>query len=193
MFNLNCFNTISNFILISWKVWEKMESRGFALRWPHDPHPRSRIVKVVQNGRNQRCLQAWQVWIKNWPRRLHVMSNIKVFVTQDCRPARKLAGPTNRTHYINPCDTLGRIYTKHPECCRVDVAEVIFSSASLSLWSLPLQLQLPVVVSTSHYPLPVCQLPWSPRYWMPSTAWLFARWTAAKHLEMKEKYSYSCS
>ena len=40
------------------KVCKKMKPRGFALRWPCDPQPRSWSVqlKAVSNSRSQRCL-----------------------------------------------------------------------------------------------------------------------------------------
>ena len=71
MFILNCFNTISNFVHISWKVCKKIKLGGFALRWTCDPHARSRSVKVVLNRRSQQCLQVlqlkvWKIWLKVW-------------------------------------------------------------------------------------------------------------------------------
>ena len=40
MLNLNCFNIKSNFILISWKGFEKMKPTPFTLYWFCDPHLR---------------------------------------------------------------------------------------------------------------------------------------------------------
>ena len=48
MFNLNCFTTLSNFILISWKACEKMRSICFAFCWPCEPQPEPKSLKVVQ-------------------------------------------------------------------------------------------------------------------------------------------------
>ena len=51
MFNLNCFITISNFILTRWKVFKKMKPVGFALCLSCDPKPRSRSMNwYMDNG-----------------------------------------------------------------------------------------------------------------------------------------------
>ena len=47
MFNLNCFNTISNSIPISWIVCKKMKPTTFALHWPCEPQAGTRSVKAV--------------------------------------------------------------------------------------------------------------------------------------------------
>ena len=47
IFILNCFNSTPNFILISSIVCKREKPKGFALRWPYDPQPRSRSLKVV--------------------------------------------------------------------------------------------------------------------------------------------------
>ena len=51
MFNLNCNNTISNFLLISRKVCKNIKLSGFALHWLCDtPSPQPK-VKVTENGK----------------------------------------------------------------------------------------------------------------------------------------------
>ena len=55
MFNLNCFITMSKFILISWQVWEKISRISFALHWSSDPQPRSKPLNVVYYGRGKWC------------------------------------------------------------------------------------------------------------------------------------------
>ena len=62
----------------------------------------------------------------------------------------------------------------HPVCCSKGVAEAIFSSASLSLWSLLSQKWFHVdLAAASHHPSSICQLPhclgylqWDGIYWM---------------------------
>ena len=102
IFNLNWFKTISNIILMSWKVWEKMKLWGFALRWPCDLQARSQSVKVVYSHRSQWCLCAWQTSKKKLFKSLHVMSNDKVFATQDGRTPGQAVGWTDTAHYIDP-------------------------------------------------------------------------------------------
>ena len=57
MFNLSCFNTTSNFIMISWKVCKKMQPTSFAFHWTCDLQPRSRSLKCYKMvGVNGACV-----------------------------------------------------------------------------------------------------------------------------------------
>ena len=106
MFNLICFNTISNVILISWKVCVKMKPRGFALHCHCDPQPRSKSVKMVQN---------W--WKSMVPIRIADMKKFGWTVYMYCPtlkflpcktaawPASWMEGWTNTTYYTEPYDT----------------------------------------------------------------------------------------
>ena len=53
--NFSCFNTISNFILISWKMQEN-EAKKFCFLLTLWPQESSRLVKVVKHTKNQWCL-----------------------------------------------------------------------------------------------------------------------------------------
>ena len=95
-FSLSFFDTTFNFILISWKdqlksVYEnKMKQTGFALHWPCAPQLRSSnlnwkwyaLVEVsgaYEHGRYD------QIRLKS----VRVMSNDKVFATDNGLPARR--------------------------------------------------------------------------------------------------------
>ena len=83
----------------------------------------------------------------------------------------------------------------HPVCFNKDNAETIFSSACLSLWSMHLQKWFYVLlVEAFHHSLPVCQFFHSLGYCseMGFKGWLFAWWTAAVWLMVKQAYPSSC-
>ena len=89
MFNLNCFNTIWNFILISRKMCKEMKPRGIALCWPcaprQDQGQSKWYIMLEVNGtykydRNEKYLV--EKFVCNCP-----MSKVTVFAMEDSRPA----------------------------------------------------------------------------------------------------------
>ena len=78
--NLNCFNTSSNFILISWIVCKEVKTMCFAFCCSFDLLPRSKSpewYKVVELNGVYKSKKYERIWWKI----LHVMSN--VFAVQD--------------------------------------------------------------------------------------------------------------
>ena len=97
MFSLYCLKPHQiSFLSDVRKVCEKMKAIGLASCWPCDSQASWWSAKMVQKGRSQCGLKAWQVW-KIWLNSLHVMSNVKVLL---CKMASQPAGQTWLITYI---------------------------------------------------------------------------------------------
>ena len=72
MFSLNCFNTLLDFVLICWKVCEKMKPRGLAKR--------SKSMKVWYKLVELNCASEHGKYKNIWLKSLHVVSK-----NQGCR------------------------------------------------------------------------------------------------------------
>ena len=59
----------------------KIITTGFAFFWPRDPQPRSKLLKMVLNGRGH-----WYLWscryVQVWLKYFSAMSSLKVFAMQ---------------------------------------------------------------------------------------------------------------
>ena len=102
MFNLNCFRTKSDLNLISWKLWEQMKETGSTFHWPCSLKPKSKPLKMIQNGRGQWCLQS-MADMKNLVECSNIIIYIKVkaFALQDYRSTGWLSIQTNTTDYMS--------------------------------------------------------------------------------------------
>ena len=82
MFSLNCFNTTSDFILISWEVYEKMQKMDLLYTdlmtsgQEYDHRQWQKMVVVNGAYQHNRCERSW---LKS----LHIMLKAKLFATQD--------------------------------------------------------------------------------------------------------------